>query len=89
MLLASYIGANVARLRRRLGLTQAQLAELVGVESRHLQRIERGSVDLPVSSLEALSVALGVKPQVLLRPATPEPAKVGRPSKTKSRRPAK
>lgn len=77
--LSTYIGANVRRLRVRLGLTQAQLAELANVNGRHLQRVERGLVDLHVSSLEVLATVLGVSPSTLLRPAKLEPSRPGRP----------
>ncbi|MBI5543796.1 MAG: helix-turn-helix transcriptional regulator [Deltaproteobacteria bacterium] len=85
MPLLSYIGANTRRLRVKLGLSQAELAEAAGFNGRHLQRIERGSVDLHVSSLELLAKALGVKPAVLLRPAKLEPSRPGRPSRRSGR----
>jgi transcriptional regulator with XRE-family HTH domain len=85
--LSTYIAANVRRLRTRLGLTQAELAELAGFNGRHLQRIERGQVDLKVASLGELAEALGVAPGVLLRPAKLEPSRPGRPRhKVKPRR---
>lgn len=77
--LSTYIGANVRKARVRLGLSQAQLAEKAGVNGRHLQRIERGLVDLHVSALQALADALEVTPAALLKPAKLEPSRPGRP----------
>jgi transcriptional regulator with XRE-family HTH domain len=79
--ISAYIGANIRRLRRGLGLTQAELAEAAGFNGRHLQRIERGNVDLHVESLAVLARVLGVSPSALLRPAKLEPSKPGRPTK--------
>lgn len=42
MKLAKIFGANVQRRRKLLGLTQEQLAELLGVGQHTLSRIERG-----------------------------------------------
>lgn len=87
MSLPAYIGANVRRLRRRLGLTQAALAEAAEIDGRHLQRIERGKVDLHVSHLERLAAVLHVSPAALLAPADLEPSRPGRPGqKTAARR---
>ena len=79
--LSAYIGANVRRVRRALGLTQAELAEAAGFNGRHIQRIERGVVDLKVESLAVLAKVLGVSPGALLRPAKLEPSKPGRPTR--------
>jgi transcriptional regulator with XRE-family HTH domain len=84
--LSTYIAANVRRLRVRLGLTQAQLAEQAGFNGRHLQRIERGVVDMRVESLGKLAQILGVTPGALLRPARLEPSTPGRPRLTGRRR---
>ena len=52
------------RLRREeRGLTQEALAELVGVGRSHLNRIERGTVQLPGRELrERINEALGLPP---------------------------
>ena len=87
MSLAAYIGANLRKARRRLGFTQAELAERAGFNARHVQRIERGLVDLHVSSLAVLAKALEMTPQALLRPATLEESKPGRPWAVSRKRP--
>lgn len=53
-------------LRKKRGLSQAKLAELVGVEQPTIQRWERGKRMPDLDSLEALAKALGVTPGSLL-----------------------
>jgi len=36
------LGKNIARLRRALGLNQNEMAERLGISTRHLQRVETG-----------------------------------------------
>ncbi len=74
-----YIGANVSRARLRAGLTQEKLAEAADVDLRFLQRVERGRTNLSVSVLIALADALGVAPGSLLRRATLQEVRRGRP----------
>lgn len=73
------IGANVARLRKARGLTQAQLAEVLGCETSYLQKLEYGAGTPSLQMLVALSRQLGVKIGILFRAATPKPAPRGRP----------
>jgi transcriptional regulator with XRE-family HTH domain len=42
-------GAELRRLRRRLGLTQRELAELVGVHANSIARQERGELGIKES----------------------------------------
>jgi DNA-binding XRE family transcriptional regulator len=49
-LLASVSGAQLADIRRQLGLTQVQLAEAAGLSQARISQIERGTV----TSLETL-----------------------------------
>jgi transcriptional regulator with XRE-family HTH domain len=52
------IGARLAEIRRRCGLTQRQLAKAVGVELTTVQNWERGRTRLPAKRLAALANAL-------------------------------
>lgn len=79
-LLAS-IGGNVRRLRERNALTQEDLAEAADLDTRFLQRVERGTTNLSVEVLFKLGKQLGVRPADLLRSAASAPAKLGRPAK--------
>jgi transcriptional regulator with XRE-family HTH domain len=76
-----YVGANVRRLRIARGLTQDQLAEVVGLHITYVRRIERGGVNISLGVLLMLAHALAVKPEELLEPAKLPPLKRGRPLK--------
>jgi transcriptional regulator with XRE-family HTH domain len=75
------IAANVRRIRDRRGVTQEQLAELAGLELRHLQKIEAAEVNFGVTLLVAIADALDVRPGTLLRPARLATPTRGRPAR--------
>ena len=50
--------SEIKAMRKRLGLTQAQLAELTGVTQAYIAKIEAGVADPRVSTLEKISNAL-------------------------------
>jgi DNA-binding XRE family transcriptional regulator len=50
----------VAELRRRRGLSQADLAARVGIDRVSLARLEAGSTDPHLSTARALAQSLGV-----------------------------
>lgn len=53
---------NLARTRQRVGLSQADLAQLAGVSLRSLQRIEKGEhPNPPVRYLSNFALVLGVQ----------------------------
>ena len=52
------IGARIKELRRKAGLTQEQLAERVGLDARHLSRLEVGKHFPSLDSLELLAKEL-------------------------------
>lgn len=80
----SYIAANVRRLRAGK-FTQQELEAATRLDVQYIRKIERGRVDIKVSTLRRLANALGVAPGVLLRKARLSPAKPGRPRKRKVR----
>lgn len=53
---------NIILLRKRAGLTQKQLAEMVGVEQPTVQRWESGKREPDFDALSTLAQALGVEP---------------------------
>lgn len=57
---------RVQNLRRQLGLTQVELAKLVGVSQQSIQKLEAGFVTRPKFLLE-LATALGVEPEWLVK----------------------
>lgn len=79
----------MSRLRLQRGLTQEQLAEMADIDVRYLVRIQRATERASLDVLVALAEALGVQPDRLLRPASVERARAGRPSKSDRARPAR
>ncbi len=61
------LGATIAALRRKRGLTQAQLADAVRVNKRGIIRVEQGSTSLTVDVLCRMADALGVRTSELFR----------------------
>lgn len=78
------VAANVLARRLRMGWTQQDLAEAAELDVRHLQRIERGSINIRLGVLLALADALDVPPVRLFRPAALAPPKPGRPSRKRN-----
>jgi len=60
-------GHQVACLRIERGLTQAQLAELVGTKQPSIARLERGERMPSVAFLEKVADALGARVEVRIR----------------------
>ena len=78
-LVCQYLGANVARLRIHLDMTQVQFAARLGVSRRYLQRLERGKMVPSFSIFVEMAQILGVTEPDLLVPAKIKRAKRGRP----------
>lgn len=64
------LGKRVAELRKAAELTQAQLAEKVGVAVETISRLERGSAIPSLARLEGIARALRVELPDLFAPAT-------------------
>ena len=60
------LAAPLRAMRKRRGLTQAELAERTGRAQTHISAIERGSYDLRASTLMTIAAALGC--EVMLVP---------------------
>ena len=58
--LLATLGRNVKRYRKLAGLTQGELAEMVGLHRTSVTNIERGIQDTPVSQLTVIGAVLGV-----------------------------
>lgn len=54
------LGEKIRKLRKEKGLTQEQLAELVGVEPRHISRVEGGYSSPSVERLAVMADVLEV-----------------------------
>lgn len=55
---------QIARLRIERGLTQAQLAELVGTKQPSIARLERGASQPSLAFLRKLAAALGMQVEI-------------------------
>ncbi len=60
------MGRRVAHYRHLMGLTQQELAEMVGVSTQHISGIERGVASPSISSFFLLCCALCVYPNDLM-----------------------
>ena len=60
------VGKRIRRYRRAKGLSQDNLAELIGMSQVHIGHIETGAVKMSLSALINIANALGVSPDVLL-----------------------
>ena len=65
------LGNTIMRYRRRFGLTQAQLAQLVGTSSQRVSRWERGSGEVSAIELLTLCEIFDYPPETLLMAASP------------------
>jgi len=61
------LGMRVRQQREMNNLTQAQLAEAVGVSNSFIGHIERGEKKASVETLVALCNAMGITPMLLLQ----------------------
>ncbi len=59
---------QIARLRIERGLTQAQLAELVGTKQPSIARLERGTSEPSLAFLRKLAAALGMRVEISFVP---------------------
>ena len=60
------LGKRIKRLRRKVGLTQEQLAEKVNVSTTHIGLVETGKRRVSLKTLQKIASALEVKVKELL-----------------------
>jgi transcriptional regulator with XRE-family HTH domain len=60
------LGQKVATLRKDQHLTQAQLAEILGISQQHMASFEKGIRKIPASMLPTLSQVFGISVDELL-----------------------
>ena len=58
-------GLNVIYYRKRMKLTQAQLAELVDIDRRHISAMELGNVGTSMDVIFKLCEVFGITPKEL------------------------
>lgn len=66
------VGRNIRLLRQERGLSQEELADVLGVHRTYMGGVERGERNLTLRTLERLADRLDVDPVTLLR--GPDPA---------------
>lgn len=64
--LRAAIAKNIRRIRRDLGLTQAQMETRTGIDSAYIGAMERADQNITVDSLSNLAAAYGVQPHDLV-----------------------
>ena len=76
------VGANIARLRKSRGLTQAELAERINYSDKAVSKWERAESLPDVLTLICLAEQLGTDMNTLtgLQPANPEPVSIPEPA---------
>lgn len=68
------IGNKLLVLRKRMGMTQAEVAELAGLSDRTYADIERGSVNMRIETLLRICKVLHITPdEILTETDSPEP----------------
>jgi len=77
------IGWNLRHLRVKKGLSQERLALEAGIDRAYVGRIERGSENVTITTLEAVANVLGVRVSALFREidpneGTPDKLRAGR-----------
>lgn len=77
------IAANVSHIRRRFGLTQAELAERSHVDVRTIQDMEGAVYDVKAFTLLVVADSLERSLDSLVKPAKMRPRKRGRPRKAR------
>lgn len=60
------LGANVRAYRKRMGLTQEQLADLSDLHRTYIGAIERGDRNVSLNNIVCIANALKVEPYMLL-----------------------
>lgn len=60
------VGNNIKKLRKNMGLSQEQLAELANVHRTYIGMIERAEKNITLVSLEKIAHSLGVEIKDLL-----------------------
>jgi transcriptional regulator with XRE-family HTH domain len=71
--LVQRLGRHIGELRRQRGLTQAQFGEKLGIAQKNVHRLESGTQNLTLRTIEKVAAALDVDVDDLWRAATTAP----------------
>jgi transcriptional regulator with XRE-family HTH domain len=66
------LAENIAKRRKELGLTQAQVAEIISMEKETLSRMEAGKITPSLDRLEKIAAALECPIADLFRDTSPD-----------------
>lgn len=66
------VGANIKREREKAGLTQEQFSEMIGLGSKSLSAVERGTVGISLAALRRICNTLSISSDAILFPNAPE-----------------
>jgi len=70
------LGARIAKLRKEHGMTQTELAEILGYSQQHVLSLEKGRYRVPANLLPVMAELFGVTLEELLgvesKPARPK-----------------
>lgn len=75
------VGRRVSELRADRGLTQAAFAEVLGLTTKHVQKIELGELNMTIRSLSRLADNLDVGIGELFEPPKSRQIRRGRPGR--------
>ena len=62
------IGQQIRKIRKRIGMTQAELADQIGTTKSDISDLERGQKSLSIQRLEAIAEKLNADLEIDLRP---------------------
>lgn len=66
------IGINIKKEREKAGFTQDQFSEMIGLGSKSLSAIERGTVGISLTTLRKVCNTLSISSDAILFPNAPE-----------------
>ena len=75
---AAHIGRGISEHRKRLAMTQDELAAAPGIDSSNIRAYENGRAMPSIHSLIRISNAFGLEPGALLAGYHPRPLRVAR-----------
>lgn len=64
--LSILVGRNIRKYRKKMGLSQEELAEKSGLHRTYIGGIERGERNITLDSLQVIADALSVEPVLLI-----------------------
>ncbi len=62
------VGKNVRGYRNRMGISQEDFADIVGLHRTYITQIEQGKRNVSILNIFKIAEAIGIKPHLLLIP---------------------